>query len=190
MAHYNTSQFKNGLKVLIDGAPYLIIANEFEKPGKGQAFTRLTLKNYLNGRVIEKTYKSGHKVEQADIEEEKLCYLYVEGNQYHFMHPETYEQTSVDSNAIGETKKWLVEQGLYTVLYWNGRAISAAAESFIELAVDQCPPGVRGNTVSGAMKNATLSSGAVIKVPLFINQGDIIKVDTRDSSYVSRAATS
>lgn len=184
---YTTSDIKNGLKVLIDGDPCIIIENEFEKPGKGQAFTRVKFRNVRTGKVLEKTYKSGQSLQPADIQEQTLTYLYQEGEIYHFMDPQSFEQLTIDESTLGDTVKWMLEQNAYQVLLWNGSPISITPDNFIELKVIACEPGVKGDTVSGAMKVATLSTNTDIKVPLFIKQGDTIKVDTRDGSYVSRA---
>ena len=183
---YTTSDIKNGLKILVDGDPCVILENEFEKPGKGQAFTRVKFRNYRTGKVLEKTYKSGASLQPADIQEQNMTFLYQEGEIFHFMDPETFEQISIEEAILGETKKWMIEQSPYQILLWNGAPISATPENFLEIEITECEPGVKGDTVSGAMKMATLATGTEIRVPLFIKQGDIVKVDTRDSSYVSR----
>lgn len=184
---YSTSEFKNGLKVIIDGSPCVIIENEFEKPGKGQAFTRIKVRNYINNKVLEKTYKSGQSIEAADIQEKAMTFLYKEGELYHFMDQSDFEQVEIPHETIQECTKWLLEQSTYQVLFWNNSPISVTPESFIIFEVTECEPGVKGDTVSGAMKNATISTGASIKVPLFIKVNEKIKVDTRNGSYVSRA---
>lgn len=183
---YTTSDIKNGLKILVDGDPCVILENEFEKPGKGQAFTRIKFRNYRTGKVLEKTYKSGASLLPADIQEQTMTFLYQENELFHFMDSETYEQTTIDSSVLGNTQKWMIEQATYQILLWNGIPISVTAENFIEIEVTECEPGVKGDTVSGAMKMATIATGTDIKVPLFIKKGDHIKVDTRDGSYVSR----
>ncbi len=183
---YTTSDIKNGLKILVDGEPCIIIENEFEKPGKGQAFTRVKIKQCLTGKVLDKTYKSGQTLHGADIQEQQMTFLYAEGQQYHFMNPESYEQSEVSENAVHDAKAWLKEQCSYTVLYWNQDPVSVSPENFMELEITECEPNVKGNSQSGIMKNATVETGANIKVPLFIKQGDIIKVDTRKSSYIER----
>lgn len=185
---YSTSDIKNGLKVLIDGEPCIIIENEFEKPGKGQAFTRVKLKHCLTGRVLDRTYKSGQSIPQADIQEQSMTYLYNDGTVYHFMNPESYEQTEVSHDAVGDAQNWLKEQNSYQVLFWNQQAVSVSPEKFMILEVTECEPNVKGNSQSGIMKNATVETGANIKVPLFIKQGDQIKVDTRDKSYIERVS--
>ena len=186
---YSTSNIKNGLKVLIDGEPCIIIENEFEKPGKGQAFTRVKLKHCLTGKVLDRTYKSGQTIQGADIQEETMTYLYQDSNQYHFMNPSTYEQTEIQEKAVLDAKLWLKEQSNYQVLFWNQQAVSVTPENFMQLEITECEPNVKGNSQSGIMKNATTETGAKIKVPLFIKQGDIIKIDTRNQSYIERVNT-
>ena len=186
MASYSTNEFKGGLKILIDGSPMVIIENEFVKPGKGQAFNRIKVKNLLNGRVIEKTFKSGESVEAADVEELSALYSYFDGDSYVFMHPETFEQYSVSEEGLGETKKWLKDQDEYQVILFNGLPISIIPPNFVNLEVTETDPGLKGDTAGTGGKPATLSTGAIVRVPLFIQIGEIIKVDTRTSSYVSR----
>lgn len=185
---YSTSDIKNGLKILVDGEPCIIIENEFEKPGKGQAFTRVKIKRYLSGKVLDRTYKSGQTLIGADIQEQSLQFLYQDGDQFHFMNPDTYEQVEVNVSAIQEAQKWLKEQSLYQVVFWDGRPVSVTPENFMLLKVTECDPNVKGNSQSGVMKNATLETGVILKVPLFIKQDDVIKVDTRTQSYVERAS--
>jgi len=187
MATYNTSEFRSGLKLMIDGDPFTIVENEFVKPGKGQAFSRVKIRNLKTGRVIDRTYKSGESVEAADVMETDMQYLYSDGELWHFMDPETFEQLSADTNAIGENKKWLKEQDSYLVTLWNGQPIGIVPPNFVNLAIAETDPGVRGDTSGGGGKPATLETGAVVRVPLFINEGEMIKVDTRTGEYVSRA---
>jgi len=187
MATYNTSEFRSGLKLMIDGDPFTIVENEFVKPGKGQAFNRVKIRNLKTGRVIDRTYKSGESVEAADVMETDMQYLYSDGESWHFMDPDTFEQLSADATAVGETSKWLKEQGSYLVTLWNGQPISIVPPNFVNLAIAQTDPGVRGDTTGGGGKPATLETGAVVRVPLFINEGEVIKVDTRSGEYVSRA---
>ncbi|MEY8766819.1 MULTISPECIES: elongation factor P [Francisella] len=186
MANYSTNEFKGGLKVLIDGNPMVIIENEFVKPGKGQAFNRVKLKNLLNDRVVEKTFKSGESVEAADVEELSAVYSYFDGECYVFMHPETFEQYMVSQDALGETKKWLKDQDEYQVILFNGQPISIIPPNFVNLEIIETDPGLKGDTAGTGGKPATLSTGAVVRVPLFVQTGEIIKVDTRTSTYVSR----
>lgn len=187
MASYSTNEFKSGLKVLIDGDPCSILENEFVKPGKGQAFNRAKLRNLKTGRVIERTFKSGESVEAADVHETDLQYLYSDGESWHFMDAGTYEQFMAGREVVGEAAKWLKEQDLCIVTFWNGEPLSVTPPNFVVLRVADTEPGVRGDTASGATKPATLETGAVVKVPLFIDEGELIKVDTRTGEYVARA---
>ena len=187
MATYNTSEFRSGLKLMIDGDPFTIVENEFVKPGKGQAFNRVKIRNLKTGRVIDRTYKSGESVEAADVMETDMQYLYSDGEQWHFMDPETFEQLAADDAAVGESSKWLKEQDSYQVTLWNGQPIAIVPPNFVNLTITQTDPGVRGDTSGGGGKPATLETGAVVRVPLFINEGEVIKVDTRSGEYVSRA---
>ncbi len=186
MASYSTNEFKNGLKLLIDGDPCSIIDNELVKPGKGQAFNRVRLRNLKTSRVIERTYKSGDSVEGADVMEINLQYLYNDGEQWHFMHEESFEQYPADEGVVGDAKNWLKEQDVCVITLWNGHPISVTPPNFVALEITQTDPGVRGDTASGATKPATVETGAVIKVPLFVDEGEKVKIDTRTGEYVSR----
>ncbi len=172
---------------MIDGDPFTIVENEFVKPGKGQAFNRVKIRNLKTGRVIDRTYKSGESVEAADVMETDMQYLYSDGELWHFMDPDTFEQLSADATAVGESSKWLKEQDSFLVTLWNGQPISIVPPNFVNLSISQTDPGVRGDTSGGGGKPATLETGAVVRVPLFINEGEVIKVDTRSGEYVSRA---
>jgi elongation factor P len=187
MATYSTNEFKSGLKIMVDGDPYTIVENEFVKPGKGQAFNRVKIRNLKNGRVIDRTYKSGESVEAADVHETEMQYLYNDGEFWHFMDPNSYEQLGADATAVGDANKWLKEQDICQVTLWNGEPISVTPPNFVVLAVTETDPGVRGDTSGGGGKPATLETGAVVRVPLFIDVGELIKVDTRTGEYVSRA---
>ena len=186
MASYSTNEFKRGLKVMLDGDPCAIIENEFVKPGKGQAFNRVKIRNLKTGRVIERTFKSGESIEAADVMDIDMQYLYNDGEAWHFMHPETYEQVAADANAVGDNYKWLKEQDMCVVTTWNDVPISVTPPNHVELTVTETEPGVRGDTATGATKPATLETGAVVQVPLFIDIGDVLKVDTRSGEYISR----
>lgn len=187
MATYSTNEFKGGLKIMIDGDPCSIIENEFVKPGKGQAFNRVKIRNLKTGRVIERTFKSGESVEGADVMELDMQYLYNDGEFWHFMHPETYEQVAAGSTAVADAVKWLKEQDTCLVTLWNGDPISVTPPNFVVLTVTETDPGVRGDTSGGGGKPATLETGAVVRVPLFIDVDEVIKVDTRTGEYVGRA---
>jgi elongation factor P len=188
MATFSTNEFKSGLKVMLDGDPCSILENENVKPGKGQAFSRVRLRNLLNGRVWERTFKSGESLEGADVMESEMEYLYSDGEFWHFMKTDgTFEQVAADAKAIVDAKDWLKEQDVYTVTVWNENPISVFPPNFVEIAVVETDPGVRGDTAQGGTKPAKLASGAVVKVPLFIEIGEVLRVDTRTGEYVSRA---
>lgn len=187
MASYSTSEFKGGLKIMLDGDPCSIIENEFVKPGKGQAFNRVRIRNLKNGRVLEKTFKSGESVEAADVHETEMQYLYNDGEFWYFMDPESFEQLSADSSAVAEAVKWLKEQDLSTVTLWNGTPIIVEPPKFVTLTITETDPGLKGDTSGSGGKPATLETGAVVRVPLFVQIGESIKVDTRSGEYVSRA---
>lgn len=189
MATYSTSEFKSGLKVLIDSEPCSIIENEMVKPGKGQAFNRVKLRNLINGRVWERTYKSGESLDAADVMEIDMEYLYEDGEFWHFMKiDDSFEQVAADINAISDSKIWLKEQENYQLVLWNDAPISVTPPNFVELEVADTDPGLKGDTAQGGTKPATLSSGAVVKVPLFINIGDVLRIDTRTSEYQNRVS--
>ncbi|MES9858564.1 MAG: elongation factor P [Sedimenticola sp.] len=187
MASYSTSEFKGGLKFMLDGDPCSIIENEFVKPGKGQAFNRVKIRNLKTGRVVERTFKSGESVEAADVMEMDLQYLYTDGEFWYFMDVETFEQHSADTKAVGDNVKWLKDQDMCTVTLWNGAPIIVAPPNFVTLSVTETDPGLKGDTSGGGGKPATLETGAVVRVPLFVQIGEVIKVDTRTGVYVSRA---
>lgn len=186
MAIYTTNEFKGGLKIMLDGDPCSIIENEFVKPGKGQAFNRVKIRNLKTGRVLERTFKSGESIEGADVVESEMQYLYMDGEFWHFMDQNTFEQFSADEHAVGDAKLWLKEQDVCTVVLWNNAAISVAPPNFVELKIVETDPGVRGDTSGGGGKPATLETGAVVRVPLFVRTDELIKVDTRTGEYVSR----
>jgi elongation factor P len=187
MATYSTNEFRGGLKIMLDGDPCSIIENEFVKPGKGQAFNRVKIRNLKTGRVIERTFKSGDTVEGADVMDTSLQYLYSDGEFWHFMDPNSYEQIAADATAVGDATKWLKEQDSCEVTLWNGAPIAVTPPNFVVLAVTDTDPGVRGDTSGGGGKPATLETGAVVRVPLFIEIGDMLRIDTRTGEYVARA---
>src|SRR5690606_37017754 len=187
MANYSTNEFKPGLKEMLDGDPYSILENESVKPGKGHAFNRVTARNLKTGRVNERTVKSVDSLEGADVMDRELEYLYADGEFWHFMATDgSFEQYGADEKAVGDTSNWLKEQVIYTVTLYNGAPIAVTPPNFVELEVVETDPGVRGDTSGGGNKPAKLVTGAVVKVPLFINVGDALKVDTRTSDYVGR----
>ena len=188
MASYSTNEFKSGLKVLLEGDPCAILENEFVKPGKGQAFNRVRFRNLKSGRVWERTFKSGESLEAADVMEFDMEYLYTDGEFWHFMKTDgSFEQIAAADSAVADATDWLKEQEVYQVTLWNDAPIAVAAPNFVELEVTETDPGLKGDTAQGGTKPATLITGAVVKVPLFINTGDVLKIDTRSGEYVSRA---
>ncbi|MFP2907659.1 elongation factor P [Pyxidicoccus sp. 3LFB2] len=186
----DTSEFRNGLKIEIDGEPFVIEYFQHVKPGKGSAFVRTKIRSLLSGRMLEPTLKSGDKVGLPDIEEKDMQFLYVQGDEFYFMDTRNYEQTFLNEKVLGEAKNFLKENINVSVLYWNGKAISVNLPNSVDLKVIKCDPGVRGDTVSGALKPATLETGFTVNVPLFINEGDVLKIDTREGGkYLTRVAT-
>lgn len=190
MASYTTNEFKAGLKIMLDGDPYSIVENEFVKPGKGQAFNRTKVRNLKTGRVIEKTFKSGDSVEAADVLDIQMQYLYQDGDNWYFMNTENFEQLPADQTAMTDAVKWIREQDICQVTLWNGNIISVIAPNFVDLKIIETDPGVRGDTSGGGGKPATLETGAVVRVPLFVQTGEIIRVDTRSAEYLGRSKDS
>jgi elongation factor P len=180
MANFSTNQFKAGLKLMIDGEPCNIIDNEIVKPGKGQAFNRIKIRKLISGKILEKTYKSGESVEGADVMDSELGYLYADGEFWHFMDNVTFEQVAADDKAVGDV----------AITFWNGNPISVEPPNFVELQITETDPGLKGDTAGTGGKPATLATGAVLRVPLFVQIGDVVKVDTRNGDYVSRAGKS
>jgi elongation factor P len=186
MAVYSTNEFKSGLKILLDGDPYAILENEYVKPGKGQAFNRVKIRNLKTGRVVERTFKSGDTAEAADVVDTDMQYLYSDGQFWHFMVPDTYEQVAAGEKAVEDAKPWLKDGMSCIVTLWDGVPLYVAAPNHVELKIVETDPGVRGDTATGGQKPAKLETGAVVRVPLFINEGEVIRVDTRTSTYISR----
>ncbi|MBU0456066.1 MAG: elongation factor P [Pseudomonadota bacterium] len=186
MTTYSTNEFKNGLKVMLDNDPCMILENEFVKPGKGQAFNRVKLRNLKNGRVIERTFKSGESIEGADVVELEAQYLYGDGTSWHFMDQVNYEQYEVSEAIVADAKQWLKEEDICTLVLWNGQPLSVTPPIFVTLKIVETDPGLRGDTSGGGGKPATLETGAVVRVPLFVQIGDVLKVDTRTGEYVKR----
>ncbi len=187
MSQATINEVKPGMKIELDNEPYLVVSNEFVKPGKGQAFNRIKLKNFLTSRVVEKTYKSGEKLFLADIEETKRRLLYLEQDAAVFMDDKTFEQTTIPFTVIKENQKWLKDDVVYDLIFYKGNAIDLIPPTFMELEITETAPGVRGDTASGrVLKPATLETGAKIQIPIFINENEKVKVDTRTSEYVSR----
>ncbi|MGA1790050.1 MAG: elongation factor P [bacterium] len=184
---YETSDIRKNLKIQIDGDPYLVIDFQFVKPGKGVAFTRTRLKNMITGNVLDRTFRSGEKIEPASLESHPMQFLYSMDSIYHFMNTETYEQIAMDENQAGESKDYLVENLEVEILLFKGQPIGINLPNFVELQVTETEPGVKGDTASGGSKPAIMQTGAKIQVPFFINEGDWIVVDTRTGAYVERA---
>lgn len=187
MATISTNEFKAGVKIIVDAQPYTIISNEFVKPGKGQAFNRVKLKNLLTSRVIERTFKSGDKVDVADVVESQLRLLYIDGDEVVFMDDHSFEQSHIKVDAVSGENKWLKEDEVYTVILYNGTPVTVEPPTFLQLKIVETAPGDKGNTASGrVLKPAIVETGAEIQVPIFVEEGEIIKVDTRTGEYDSR----
>lgn len=188
MATYSTNEFRGGMKVMLDGDPCSIVENEFVKPGKGQAFNRVRLRNLKTGRVWERTFKSGESLEAADVVDRDMEYLYTDGEFWHFMEPDTFEQYQADASAVGENAKWLKEQDKCIITLYNGAPLAVTPPNHVELEITETDPGLKGDTAQGGTKPATLSTGAVVKVPLFLTTGEVVRVDTRTGEYLGRAS--
>ena len=186
MARYGMNDVKNGMKILINGEPAIIVETEYVKPGKGQAFTRVKYRLIKSGRVQELTMKSTDGVEAADVVDTDMQFLYNDGEYWHFMQQETFEQVQTDKTGMAGAEKWLKGEESCVVTLWNGAPIAVQPPNFVELKIVETDPGVRGDTSGGGGKPATLETGAVVRVPLFVAQEEVIKVDTRSGEYVSR----
>ena len=186
MATYDTSDIRKGLKVMMDGHPFTVVEFQFVKPGKGAAFTRTKFKNLLSGAIFERNIRSGEKLESANVETKSMQYLYKEGDAFVFMDTTTYDQVNIPDATIGDDAKLMPEQIVVEVLFFNDRAVGVTLPNFIEQKVLATEPGFRGDTATGVTKPAQISTGASIAVPLFINEGDIIKIDTRSGEYLER----
>ena len=183
---YETSDIRKGLKVKMDGEPWIVVDFEFVKPGKGTAFTRVRMKNLKTGSVLERTFKTGERLEEANFEERKATFMFGDGDAFHFMDIQNYEQITVQAAAMGEQAKFLTENMEVAVLIYEDEPMSVDLPTFITAQVTYSEPGKKGDTATGATKVATLSTGATVNVPLFINEGDWLKIDTRDGNYVER----
>ena len=186
MASYNTNEFRSGLKLLLDGDPYVIVENEFVKPGKGQAFNRVKVRNLKTGRVVDRTYKSGESVEAADVVDYEMQYLYNDGDEWHFMDPSSYEQYAAGEAAVADARQWLSEEDMCNVTLWNGSPLLVEPPNHVELQIVETDPGLKGDTAQGGVKPAKLATGATVRVPLFIEEGEVIRINTRTGEYVSR----
>ncbi len=185
---YSTSDFRRGLKIEWEGKPYEVLEYQHSKVAKGQATVRTKLRDLITGRVLEVNFRSGDKFERPDLEEKEMQYLYQEGDRYVFMDLEDYDQIYLTREQLGEAWKFLQENINVSVLYYRGKPIGVELPNTVELRVVETEPGVRGDTVSGGSKPAKLETGAVVQVPLFINEGDLIRVDTRTGEYVERVS--
>jgi elongation factor P len=183
---YQTSDIKNGLKVEMDGYPWNVVYFQFVKPGKGTAFTRTKLKNLITGNVVERTFRSGETLAPADVSEDEMQYLFSDDDGASFMNTETYDQVHISKKTIGDDIKWLMEQMYVRVLFYKGNPVNIELPNFIEVEVTYTEPAVKGNTSTGATKAATLATGAEVQVPMFIDRGDVLKIDTREGEYVER----
>ena len=186
MASYGMNDVKNGQKIIVDGYPCTIVDTEYVKPGKGQAFTRVKYRNLKNGRTVEMTMKSTDSVEAADVMDTDMEFLYSDGEFWHFMHPDTHEQIAADKSAMVDAEKWLKGNETCIVTLWNGAPLTVSPPNFVELQITETDPGVKGDTAGSGGKPAKLETGATVRVPLFVNQDEIIKVDTRSGEYVGR----
>lgn len=183
---YQTNQFRKNLKIEYENSLWTIIDCQHVKPGKGVAFVKTRLKNLIDGRTIDINFRSGDKVGKPDVNEVKMQALYTDGESWHFMDEATYDQIAIRLEDLGDTAQWLKDNITVGVLLYNDRPIDVELPNFVELEITECEPGVRGDTAQGATKPATLSTGAVVQVPLFVEEGEIIKVDTRTGEYSSR----
>lgn len=181
-----TADFRNGVKIEIDGAPYVIVEFQHVKPGKGGAFVRTKLKNLKTKNMLEKTFRSGERFDEPDLSEVEMQFLYAQGDEYHFMNTETYEQLFVTEEQLGSSKDFLKENMLVEILFYQGVPLEVSLPLFVELKIVETPPGFKGDTATGGSKLAKLETGGTVKVPLYIEEGTVIKIDTRTSSYVER----
>ena len=182
----DTSQFRNGLKIELDGEPFTVIYFQHVKPGKGGAFVRTKVRNLKNGKVLERRFRAGERVELADVEERKMQYLYPDGEQLVFMDTQNYDQIPFSAEQVGDARKFLKENLEVDVVFWRGRPLNVELPSFITAVITQCEPGIKGDTASNVTKPATLETGAIVQVPLFVKEGETIRVDTRSGEYVER----
>lgn len=183
---YSTSDIRKGLKIEIDNVPYIVVDFQHVKPGKGGAFVRTKLKNLINGGVVDKTFRAGEKINKPDIKESSMQFLYSDGDGFHFMDVDNYEQQTISEAQVGDDSRFLKENTIVDVLEYNGKVIGVALPNFINLRVVETDPGFKGDTATGGTKPAKVESGAVVNVPLFINEGDVLKIDVRSGEYVER----
>ena len=184
----STADFRTGLVIILDNQLFEIVEFQHVKPGKGGAFVRTRLKNVLTGRVLEKTFRSGEKMEEARLEERTWQFLYHDGDLFCFMHPETFEQIEINASVVGDNANWLKENSEAKLLFYEGKVLSVDPPITVELEITQCDPGVQGDRATGGTKPAKLETGVTVQVPLFVNEGDVIKVDTRTGEYMERVS--
>ena len=182
---FETSDIRKGLKIELDGEPYIVVDFQFVKPGKGNAFTRTKIRNLINSAVLDRTFKTGEKISRADTEDREMQFLYQDGS-FHFMDNQNYNQISLEAEWVGDSENYLTENMLIHVSFYKGKPIGLTLPNFVNLPVIETAPGEKGNTVTGASKPAILSTGYSVNVPLFINEGDVLKIDTRNGDYVER----
>jgi elongation factor P len=182
----DTSDIRKNVKLMVDGAPYTVVDFQFVKPGKGQAFTRVKIRNMVTGAVLDRTYKSGEKLEPADVEERSMQYIYPEGTDYVFMDPGSGEQFTISGDKIGDEKRFLADSMSVDVVLWNGNPIGVTLPSHVVLQITHSEPGIKGDTASNVTKPATLSTGAIVQVPLFVKENEWVKIDTRTGEYLER----
>ncbi len=183
---YQTSDIKKNLKIKMDGAPWTVVEFLFVKPGKGTAFTRTKLKNLITGQVIERNLRTGETLEPVDLEQRTATMMYEEGDDIYFMDQDNYEQFPVPRSALGDQAKWLVDQMQVDLLFYEGKVVTAEIPNFVEAEITYCEPAVKGDTANNATKAATVLGGATVQVPMFINQGEVIRIDTRTGEYQGR----
>ena len=189
MPQVTTNEFRPGMKLEIDGQPFVIVSNEFVKPGKGQAFNRVRLKHLLTARTVDRTFKSGDKADLADVNETQMRFLYNDQDGAVFMHDTSFEQITILHEALGNTKQWLLEDHLYDILFYKGEAVNVEPPIFLEMKITETEPGAKGDTASGrVLKPAVTESGAKVQVPIFIEEEEVVRIDTRSGEYVSRAS--
>ena len=187
MAQASTNDIRGGMKVEVDGQPYTVVSNEFCKPGKGRAINRIRIKHLVTGRTIEKTYTSGDKVDLADVEEHAMRLLYKEADGVVFMNETSFEQIKIMNENIGDTMQWLLEDRIYDIVFYKGEPVTVEPPTFMDLVITETAPGDRGNTAAGrVLKPATLESGSKVQIPIFVLEGEKVRIDTRTGEYVSR----
>ena len=187
---YDINDVRKGNKLNVDGAPFIVVSVDFRKPGKGTPSTVVKMKNMITGSVLERTYKSGEKLEGADIEEREMSFSYAEGEHLVFMDNATYEQLHVDAKSLEETRGFLLDNATCQVLLYNGQAIGVTLPTFVEMEVMETEPGFKGDTANNVLKAAKCSTGVIVQVPIFINVGDRIRIDTRTGEYADRVGKS